>query len=150
MPQIEKDYIETGKVKYIVLDFPLESMHPQAFKAAEATHCAQEQGAFWPMHARLFAHQRALGPEDLVRHADALKLEVSQFQQCLESSKYAAAIRQDMTEGRKAGVTGTPAFFLGLTEPNGSKVTVVQALQGAQPYVQFQEAIESLLAAQKK
>lgn len=102
------------------------------------------------MHERLFANQRSLSPPDLIHHAEALGLEVPRFQQCLDSGKYASRIRQDIEEGSKAGVTGTPSFFLGLTEPNGSEVKALRALRGAQPYPQFKEAIESLLTAQKK
>jgi len=143
---LEKDYISTGKVKYVARDFPLESIHPLAFKAAEAAHCAGAQGKFWEMHGRLFTHQQALRPEDLEQHAQALGLDAAQFHQCLERGQYAAAIREDMAEGQKAGITGTPVFFLGLTEPNGGTLKTVRRLIGAQPYASFQEAIESLLA----
>lgn len=100
------------------------------------------------MHDRLFANQRALGLKDLPQHADALALDASRFQQCLESGRYAGAVRKDLADGRAAGVTGTPTFFLGLTDPNSSTVKVVRALRGAQPYAAFKEAIDSLLASQ--
>lgn len=147
MPQIERDYINTGKLKYVARDFPLEAIHPQAFKAAEATHCAGEQGAYWAMHARLFAHQRALGPTELPGHAEALKLDGPTFQACLDSGKYAPRIRKDLDDGQKAGVSGTPAFFLGVTQPNAPTVKVLRVLKGAQPYASFKEAIDSLLSA---
>ena len=149
MPQIESEYIKTGKVKYVVLDFPLESIHRNAFKAAEAARCAGEQGKFWEMHARLFANQQALAPTNLPQHAQALGLDVPKFQQCLESGKYATEIRKDLAEGQKAGVTGTPGFFLGMTNPNNSKVKTLRVLKGAQPYASFKEAIDSLLSSQK-
>ena len=149
MPQIESEYIKTGKVKYVVRDFPLESIHNNAFKAAEAANCAGEQGKYWEMHARLFGHQQALGPKELPQHAQALGLDASKFQQCLDSRKYAAKIRQDLADGQQAGVTGTPSFFLGVTEPNGSKVKAVRVLKGAQPYASFKAAIDSLLSSQK-
>ena len=59
-PQIEEEYIKTGKLKYVRKDFPLESIHPNAFKAAEATRCAQDQDKGWEMHARLFNNQQQL------------------------------------------------------------------------------------------
>jgi protein-disulfide isomerase len=149
MPQLQRDYIDTGKLRYVSRDFPLESIHPQAFKAAEAGHCAGEQKAFWPMYTRLFAHQRALGPGDLPGHAQALGLDVPAFERCLASEKYAPRIRQDLADGQKAGVTGTPSFFLGVIQPDGSRVKVVRVLKGAQPYAAFKEAIDSLLAAPK-
>jgi protein-disulfide isomerase len=149
LPQIDSEYIRTGKLKYVVRDFPLESIHKDAFKAAEAAHCAGDQGHYWEMHARLFANQRALGTKDLPQHAQALGLNVATFQQCVESGKHAARIRKDLEDGRRAGVTGTPGFFLGVTEPNDPKVKVLRVIKGAQPYASFKDAIESLLSSQK-
>lgn len=149
MSQIETEYIKTGKLKYVVRDFPLEAIHKDAFKAAEAAHCAGEQGKFWEMHTRLFENQKALGPGNLADYAQALGLDRPKFQRCLESGKHAARVRKDLADGQQAGVTGTPAFFLGLTEPNDPKVKVIRALKGAQPYASFKDAIESLLSSQK-
>lgn len=133
----------------MIRDFPLESIHPYAFKAAEASHCANEQGKYWEMHDRLFANQKALGIKELPKHAEALGMDATKFQQCLDSGKYAARIRKDLTEGQKLGVTGTPGFFLGITEPNGTDLKAVRKIVGAQPYAAFQSAIESLLAEAK-
>ncbi len=133
----------------MIRDFPLESIHPQAFKAAEASHCANEQGKYWEMHERLFANQKALGVKDLPQHAQALGLDEAKFQQCLDSGKYAARIRKDLTEGQKLGVTGTPGFFLGVTDPNGTEIKSVRQIKGAQPWAAFQGAIDSLLAEAK-
>lgn len=149
MPQIEREYIKTGKLKYVFRDFPLEAIHKDAFKAAEAAHCAGEQGKFWEMYARLFANQRALGPIELPQYAQPLGLDVPKFQQCLESGKYASRIRKDLEDGQKAGITGTPAFLLGVTVPNDPMVKVIRVLKGAQPYTSFRDAIDSLLSAQK-
>ena len=127
----------------------LESIHQNAFKAAEASHCAGDQGKYWEMHERLFANQQALSPSDLAGHAQALELDVVKFQECLESGKFAAAIRKDIADGQQAGVTGTPAFFLGLTEPKDGKVKALRRITGAQAYNGFKAAIESLLTAEK-
>jgi predicted DsbA family dithiol-disulfide isomerase len=75
---------------------------------------------------------------------------VEQFQQCLDSGKHAAEIRKDLEEGRKAGVRGTPMFFLGYTDPNESKFKTVTAVKGAQPYSRFKKAIDDLPPSQKK
>jgi hypothetical protein len=77
LAQVERDYVKTGKVKYVVRDLPIEAIDPQAFKAAEAAHCAGEQARFWDMHARLFASQAALGVPDLLQHAGKLGLDTS-------------------------------------------------------------------------
>ena len=147
-PQIEEEYIKTGKVKYVRKDFPLESIHPNAFKAAEATRCAREQGKGWEMHAHLFNNQQQLAAANLLQHAQEVGLDTTAFQQCLDSDKYAALIRKDMSEAQGAGVTGTPSFFLGLSDANG-KVKVTRSLAGAQTYSAFKAAIDELLAEKK-
>jgi protein-disulfide isomerase len=146
VPRLQEAYIKTGKLKYVVRDFPLESIHPAAVKAAEAAHCASDGGKFWEMHERLFANPRALGPADLVQHAQALGLDSQAFTRCLETGKYATRVRQAQAEGERAGVRGTPVFFLGLTEPSGEKITAVTTIGGAHPFARFEEAIEKLLA----
>ena len=149
MPQIDSEYIKTGKLKYVVRDFPLEAIHKDAFKAAEAAHCAGEQGKFWEMHARLYDNQKALGLSNLSLHAQALGLEMPRFQKCLDGGKYATKVRKDLADGQKAGITGTPAFLLGVTVPNDPMVKVIRVLKGAQPYTSFKDAIDSLLSSQK-
>lgn len=133
-------------MRYAVLDLPLESIHPLAFKAAEATHCAQEQGKFWEMHDRLFANRQALAPWR--PHAEALGLDAAQFETCLNTNKYAKAIRRDMAEARRVGAGGTPSFILGRTNPDDpTKVTGISFLVGAQPFRAFKSAIDQALAA---
>jgi len=146
LPQIERDYIATGKLKYVFRNFPIESIHPHAFRAHEAANCAGEQGKYWAMHDRLFANQQALGQGDLPGHARSAGLDLARFQQCLDGGKQASRIRSDLTDGQKAGVQGTPTFFLAVGETD-SKVTAVRVIKGAQPYAAFKEAIDSLLAA---
>ena len=147
VPELEREYIATGKLKYVFRNFPLESIHKKAFKAHEAAVCAGEQNKFWEMHDRLFAHQSALTLADLPGHADALGLDPERFQSCLNLGRHAAQVRRDLAEGQKAGVTATPAFFLGLTTPNSSTLKVTRTLRGAKPYAAFKEAIDALLAA---
>jgi protein-disulfide isomerase len=147
--QIERDYVATGKVRYLVRNLPIASLHKQAFKAAEASGCAREQGKFWEMHDRLFANQSALGPTDLRVHAEGLGLEPEKFQRCLDSGRQGAAIRRDLAEGQNAGVRGTPAFFLGLTEPSESQLRPTTMIVGAQPYAVFRKAIDSVLEMEK-
>ena len=98
--QIKKDYIDTGKIRYATLDMPLESIHKLAFKAAEATHCAEDQGKFWEMSHRLFEQQRVLEPWKA--HAEALGLDVAKFEACMASGRHAPAIRKDMASTIRA------------------------------------------------
>jgi protein-disulfide isomerase len=149
VPQLLEEYIKTGKLKYVLRDFPLESIHPAAVKAAEAPHCAADGGKYWEMHERLFANPKALAPDDLMAHAQAVGLDSEAFKRCLESEKYALRVRQAQAEGERAGVRGTPTFFIGLTEPNSERITAVAALRGAQPFARFQAEIEKLLASPK-
>lgn len=148
-PQLEREYINTGKVKYVFRDFPIVSIHKDAFKAAEAAHCARDRGKFWEMHDRLFAHQAALGPKDLLLHAQTLGLDPQEFQRCVDSGKFAATIRQGLADGQRAGVRGTPTFFLGLTDANDARIRTVRMIRGAQSYATFRDAIEALLAASR-
>jgi protein-disulfide isomerase len=143
-PQIDKEYVETGKVKHVFLDFPLESIHKLAFKAAEAAGCAGEQGKYWEMHDRLYANQKDL--EQWNAHAQAIGLDVPKFEECLNSGRQAASIRRDMAQGQKASVTGTPAFFLAYADPKSSQIKTVVRLTGAQPFANFKTAIDKLLA----
>lgn len=147
MPQIAKAYIETGKVKYVSRDFPLENIHKLARKASEATWCANDQGKVWEMHEYLFAHQQQLQPEALVQHAQAVGLDVPAFQTCLDSGKYSQHITESLQAGQKAGVRGTPAFFLGYTQGDGTEVKTVKFLSGALPFETFKDNIDKLLAS---
>ncbi len=107
-------------------------------------NCAGEQGKYWEMHDRLFANQQAFEPWNA--HAQALGLDIARFEQCINSGRQAEEIRRDMAEGQKAGVTGTPTFFLGYTDPKSSQVKTVIRLTGAQPFASFKAAIDKLLA----
>ncbi len=146
MPQLDQEYIKTGKLKYVVRDLPLESIHKFAFKAAEATHCAGEQGKYWEAHDRFFANQGTLSRKDLSGHAEALSLNVAAFDECVDNGKYAARIRKDLADTQKFNITGTPTFFLGLTDPNGKEIKTVRRVKGAQSYESFKDVIDSLLA----
>jgi protein-disulfide isomerase len=143
-PQLDKDYVQTGKVKYFFRDLPLESIHKNAFKASEAARCAGEQNKFWEMHDRLFANQNSLEPAMLTAHAQAVGVDTTKFQACLDSGKYVAEIRKGMAEANKYGITGTPTSVIGLTQPNDKTIKVVKVIRGAQSIAAFKEALDSL------
>ena len=150
LPQLVKNYVETGKVRYVLRDFPLH-FHQYAAKAHEAAHCAGEQEKYWEMHQQLFGNQGALQREKLPRYAEAAGVtDLAGFQDCLDSGKYAARTKQSLADGAKAGVSGTPSFVLGLTQPDGSTVKLVKFIRGAQAYQVFQKAIDDLISSQKK
>jgi protein-disulfide isomerase len=143
-PQILANYINTGKIKYFYEDFPLP-MHPNAAPAANAAHCAAEQGKFWEMHDSLFANQNALGQSDFSGRAQTLGLNVTQFNACVTASKYGDAVQKSMTLGNSLGITGTPTFYIGTIRDDGS-VAPDKQIMGAQPYDQFKAALDAEFA----
>jgi protein-disulfide isomerase len=147
-PQIDRDYIQTGRVKYVFRDFPIEAVHPQAFKAHEAVHCAGAQGKRREMHEKMFASQRARSGADLNAYAQELRLDLAKFQTCLADDVYSAKIRGDLTDGHQSGVMATPTFFLGLTETDSPRLKAVRKIEGARPYSVFKAAIEDLLSSE--
>jgi protein-disulfide isomerase len=149
LPQLDREFISQGRLRYAFLDLPLERLHSLAFKAAEAAHCAGEQGKYWEMHDRLFAHQQSLEPWS--GHAQALELDPVRFEVCMREGGFAAGIRRDMGEASKAGITGTPSFVLGLAEEGDpTKVRALTLLRGAQPFAAFQAQIEKALRTESE
>lgn len=145
LPQITAEYVASGLVQYYFLNFPIESLHPQAFRAHEAAICAGEQGRYWDMHDRLFANQRALAPPQLAEHAGAIGLDMDKFQPCLDSERTAPEIRQDQALGERSGVTGTPLFLIGTIEPGSGTVKGLKAVSGAQPFALFKQTLDEVL-----
>jgi len=134
LPQLKKEYIDTGKVKLVFRDYPL-SFHPEAQPASESAECADDQGKFWEYHDELYKNQASLGQSLYTQIATDLGLDVSKFQSCLDSGKYAEEVQSDFAYGSSVGVSGTPTFFI-----NGIK------LVGAQPYEAFKQVIDAELA----
>jgi protein-disulfide isomerase len=128
-----------GRVSLAYRDFPLRGIHAQGQLAAEASRCAGEQGRFWEYHDLLFANPDKLKRDGLVEHARSLKLDEKQFDSCLSSGKYEARIEEDLQEGIRAGVAGTPGFFI-----NGS------FLSGIQPEAVFEEMIQAEMGVPKE
>jgi protein-disulfide isomerase len=123
------------KLRIVWKDFPLTQIHPQAFKAGEAGHCAGEQGKYWEYHDRLFENQQSLQPADLKKHAADQGLDAAKFAACLDSSKYGERVRDGVSAGTLLGVNSTPTIFV-----NGRR------LSGAQPYDVFVAVIDEELA----
>ena len=145
LPQLQS-YIDAGQVRYDFKDFPIHNIHPQAQKAHESARCARELGgdeAFWTMHDLLFINQEQWANN--ANHvavfkslAAEMELPQAEFDECLDSGRYADAVNAQVNEGTQLGVRGTPSFFM-----NG------QPLVGAQPFAVFQQAIEALSPGQE-
>src|SRR5690606_3752535 len=105
LDKIMKNY--DGKIRLVFRQFPLESIHPQAWKSAEASLCAREQGKFWELHNAMYDDQDALSVEDLKSAAKRLGLDGKKFDACLDAGKYEQTIREDVRAGEEAGITGT-------------------------------------------
>jgi protein-disulfide isomerase len=125
-----------GKIRLVYRDFPLTSIHPNAFPAAEAAQCANVQNAFWPYHDKLFSSEN-LGDDVYKQYAQDLNLDMTKFDDCLASHSYQKYVQDNSDFAVKTGVNSTPTFFI-----NGLAVI------GAQPLDVFKQVIDKELAGQ--
>lgn len=137
-PGLERDYIKTGKVRWVFINFPLTSVHAHASAAAELALCAGKQQAFWPVHDLLFAHQESWAPLKeagpfFVSLADSARLSKPALLSCLESPDTRNSVRADAEGAARSGATSTPTFYIegGL-------------LEGAQPLNVFRHVLDSV------
>jgi len=145
-PEIRKNFIDTGKVRFIKRDLALD-FHPNALKAAQAARCAGDQERFWEMHDVLSANPNSLGPEAYEKFARDLGLDAGTFKVCIESDKHLANIRESGKGAAGIGITGTPSFIVGTV--NGDTLNGIKIV-GAQPYQVFEKAIKDFLATQSR
>jgi protein-disulfide isomerase len=139
--QLKKNYIDTGKLRFVSRDMPLE-FHSFAFKAAEAARCAGDQQKYWELRDALFSNTAPPNDEAISKAVDSLSLDKGTFQACITSEKYNAAVQQDASDATALQVNGTPTFFL--AKSSKDKLDGIRIV-GAQPYLAFQTAIESVL-----
>jgi protein-disulfide isomerase len=149
-PLIEKEYIDNNSVRFEARPLAAEG---EILAASEAVECAGEQGRYWDYHDVLFANFRE-DPEGayksgrLKEYAAKLGLDTGSFNSCLDSHKYQQTVIDESKQAASAGLTGTPTFFIGLTD--GMKTETVpyageKTLIGAQPYEAFKAAIDEVL-----
>jgi protein-disulfide isomerase len=141
--RLKTEYIDTGKVRFISRDFPLD-FHPQAMAAARAARCAGVQGKFWEMRVTLGRNASRISPAFIGTTAESLKLDMTAFSACATSTRFDAEIQKDVAEGKTIGVEGTPTFLLGRTAPTGLEGALVV---GALPFEAFDAKIKELLGA---
>lgn len=146
LPALEENYIDTGKIKFVYRDLPLDNLHPNARPAHIAAECADEQGKFWEYHDILFSNQgewNRLSSVDLGvqlnKYATSMGLNLASFDSCLSSKNIADEVQSDFLHASQYGATGTPTFFIGNEKDGFVK------LVGAQPYSAFQAVIDAQL-----
>jgi protein-disulfide isomerase len=125
------------QVRLVYRDFPLSSIHPNAFPAAEAANCANEQDGFWDFHDRLFSMELGLSDQAYEQYARQLGLDQEAFVECLDNGRYKEEVQSDFDYAAELGVRSTPTFFI-----NGIAVV------GAQPFEVFQQVIDKEMAGE--
>jgi protein-disulfide isomerase len=142
---LQKEFVDSGKMVYVYRNYPLDRIHPFASQAGKAALCAGDQQKFWPMHDRLFADQGALGDVDLIRQAKGLGLDLDRFSSCFNGDSK-SRLADDIADGERAGVTSTPTFLIGTVQSSGD-VLVKTRIHGDQPFAVFRAAVEELVRA---
>lgn len=144
-PRLWRDYVQTGKVRYLIRDMPLSQIHPHALAAARAARCAGAQGTeqFWRYHDALFSHQSGIADSIFPILAHEAGLDLQKFWICIGSSSVTRLVERDLAEAGRLRLSGTPAFIIGL--PDNSQTMKGVLLPGAFPYESFQEVIDSAL-----
>lgn len=145
-PKIQARYVDTGKVRFLYKDYPRADQGP-GVTAALAARCAGDQGAYWPMHDRLFAADGRLDVDSYEKHAKTIGLDEGKFRQCLRDAPYVQAIFQDRDEANSWGFRGTPGFVLLRTSQQPTTKNPAIAIPGAFPFEAFEEEIEKLLSS---
>lgn len=143
--KLKEGYIDTGKIQYVVRDFPL-SFHSHAKLAAIAAKCAGEQKNYWPMRHKIFEHQRDLSKEKLIGFADSLKLKNQAFVKCLDDPKQTDEVEKDMAYADRIGIQSTPSFILARKE--SGRLLDIKVVSGAQSYRRFSQLLDAFLAKQ--
>jgi protein-disulfide isomerase len=145
LPRINQDYVDSGKIRYVFKQFPLEGLHPNAMGAAIVASCAAQRGKFWELHDQFFANQNALDAASLMATAAQSGLSDPAFKSCVEDKAPAPSIQAAREEAVRFGFTGTPGFLVGTMGADG-RVHALRRLYGANPYSLFQSAIDDMLA----
>jgi protein-disulfide isomerase len=139
--ELKKNYIDTGKMRFVSRDLPLE-FHSTASKAAEAARCAGDQAKYWELRDALLANPSAPNDDVIKKAAENLSIEMRIFHACLDSNKYRDQVQEDAAEAAILHINGTPSFVLGRTSRDKLDGIV---LVGNQPYASFNSAIQQIL-----
>lgn len=141
LPRLKKEYVDTGKVRIVYRDFPIDEIHPEATITAIAANCAGDQGKYFEFHDKVFREQDRRGRDvvrfkmaELKRWATEIGLDGAMFNDCVDAERHKDEVTKDYTDGAGVGINGTPFFFV-----NG------RVIAGAQPFGNFRRVIEEEL-----
>lgn len=141
LPRIKKEYVDTGKVRIVYRDFPIDEIHPEATISAIAANCAGDQGKYFEFHDKVFREQDRRGRDivrfrmaELKRWATEIGLDAPTFNECVDAGRHKDEVVKDYNDGTGVGISGTPFFFI-----NG------RVIAGAQPFGNFRRVIEEEL-----
>ena len=143
-PRIYSEYVDTGKVRHVFIHYPIDQLHPDAFRSHEAASCAADQGKFWELHVKLF-ETPARTTDQIVELATTAGLDATALRACMDSGKYSKPVRESVTRMQTLGVDSTPMFLVGQTPKNGEPLKVLKVIRGAHPFEQFKATIDPLL-----
>ena len=143
--EIKKQYIDSGKVKFVSRNLPLP-FHKDAKNAAEAVMCAGDQKKYWQMRDKVFTNPRALSMKELNKYAQEVSLNMKKFTTCMDKDTYLKQIDKDTADAQSIGISGTPSFVVA---PSTGTELVGEVVIGAQPFSKFDEVIKRLLKSKK-
>lgn len=144
-PEIYKNYISTGKIRYVVIDYPLPD-NDVAVKAAEAAYCADDQDKFWEMHEALMHDQQSLNNLNTI--ASFIDLDIKKFKNCLEIKKYNSKVARHIWMATLLDIPSVPGFIIASIDPdNQDKAQGISYIRGAKPFEIFQQEIDRVLAS---
>jgi protein-disulfide isomerase len=141
-PLLKRDYIDTGKVRFVSRDLPLSEIHRHALRSAQAARCAGDQDKFWALRDQLQRSGDALELSNILDYAGSLNLDIPSFRSCVEKEKYKSAVENDAAQATGIGVNATPSFLIGKSTPTGVDG---ELMSGALPYEIFSAKLKMLL-----
>lgn len=144
LTRLRQDYIDTGKLRLILRDMPLD-MHPNAQRAAEVARCASEQGKHWPLLEAFGSVSEPLSPPVMTRLVQGVGLDTGRIDACVAEGRYTAKVKASSAEARRLGFNGTPTFVLGATT-TGSGAFEGDKMVGIQPYESLKRRLDDQLA----
>lgn len=144
MPELRQRYIDSGRVRYVFVDVVLDPTQKHAHAAAEAAHCANEQGRYAEFRDRIYVNQKAIDESFLEAHAQSVNLDLPAFQRCMASGRNKTQVEDDTALARELRVRGTPSFFWARAEPTHTVVRLVRRVSGIRPVEDFVQQFDAL------